>query len=310
MRFILLLLILTHCASFEKTAPEKKMETLSPAEKKVIEDYRAELEVGRSMAGKLITVYGSIGDIGLLNYLNELGLYVAQFSATPQKKFMFAILDDKSVNAYACPGGYIFITIGALRLARNEAELAAILGHEIAHVSKRHMMQTLLALSKEELDAKATRLKAERSTDVMKARQRPEADENDSATQFIKVIALASGGSNLNLLTAAKAGMNLMLEKGLNPQMELQADHEGVKYAASAGYDPFALKIFLARLQESKKNQKASSEVLDKTHPNFDKRTAEIDKALSEIDANGIIGATQQQRFQNKIKKLKQKIKV
>ncbi len=306
MRSILLLLILSHCVSSEKSVPDKQ-ENISPAEKKVIDEYRAELEVGRSMAGKLITVYGSVGNDAFLNYINQVGIYVAKFSAAPEKKYMFAVLNDKSVNAYACPGGYVFITMGALKLSRNEAELAGILGHEIAHVSKRHMMQTLLAMSKEELDKKSEQIKIERNSPEMHARQRPVADENDQATRFIKVLALATGSGNLNFLTAAKAGMNLMLQKGLDPKMELEADHEGVKYATAAGYSPTALKSFLTRLQASKKDKKSASEILDKTHPSFDKRNAEIDKALLEIDATSIVGATQQQRYKSKFKTLKTK---
>ena len=123
----------TSTKSAEVTGP-----ALSKEEQQFIDDYKAEVEVGRNMAGRLVAFYGEYLDPGLTEYINQVGRYVARNGDSPDRRYMFAVLDADSPNAFACPGGYILLTRGVIESAQNEAELAAILGHESAHVGKQH----------------------------------------------------------------------------------------------------------------------------------------------------------------------------
>jgi predicted Zn-dependent protease len=222
---------------------------------------------------------------------------------------MFAILDTEAVNAFACPGGYILVTQGAIRRAKNEAELGMILGHEVAHVGRQHMFNTLKAMDEEQ--AKKTAAEGERVTEIpesMRMRKRPVPEEVEGVKKLTRYLG-SSQVAGIGILQAAKAGMSLILEKGLDQKLEYEADQEGVKYAVRAGYDPDALKDFLARLEErARKNKKktgASSGDMGKTHPSSGERIARIESLLKDVlNADEIVGATGSQRFEKMHKRL------
>ena len=94
--------------------------------------------MGRALSARLIYKYGLIKNKKQTNYLNLVGHTVSRLSSRPELEFYFGILNSPDVNAFACPGGYILITKGALDLMDNEAQLAGVLAHEITHVSLRH----------------------------------------------------------------------------------------------------------------------------------------------------------------------------
>ena len=104
------------------------------------------------MAGRLLQYYGHYDNEELIKYINEVGLYVSANSDFPDRRYMFDIINTEEINAFACPGGYILISKGALRHAENEAELAHVLAHEIAHVGKKHMFDRLKSMTPEEME--------------------------------------------------------------------------------------------------------------------------------------------------------------
>lgn len=305
------LLILTGCTSTPKgqqeetSAPkdavktsESSQEALTPQQQQVLTDYKAEMEIGRTMSGRLLAFYGFVQDKKFTDYLNQVGNYVAKAGDYPNRKYMFMVLDTDQVNAFACPGGYILVTRGTIANARNEAELAAILGHESAHVGLQHMFNTLKRMNKDDADVLAKQAEARRNADpFLKSRQRPPAEENESGAALAKFLTTASG-AGLGILQAAKAGMSLMMEKGLDQRLEFEADREGVKYAVRAGYEPQALDTFLARLQEEKQKKEANSDILDKTHPPIPDRRKSIAQALAKMNVAQITGAVLQTRFE------------
>lgn len=266
---------------------------LSPAEEKALDEMRAETEIGRDMAGRLLAHYGTVGDESLLGYVNQVGRYVAGYGDYPDRRYMFAILDRDTVNAFACPGGYILITAGALRAVQTESQLAHILGHEITHVGKKHMYDTLKTMNAE--DAAENTKKGERELDaVLKARQRPKPSETSTGSMLVRYLS-GTSGAGLNLLQAAKAGMGVILEKGLDQKLEYEADAEGTKYAIRAGYSPYGLKAFLKRLEASQSQDDIKS--LGKTHPPVGQRLARIDAVLSELQAGEIKGSIGLERW-------------
>ncbi len=301
--------LLGSCSFGKSKTTEAVDPKLTAEQQKVLDEAHAEMEIGRNMAGRLLKFYGAYPDEKLVRYVNEVGLYVAKFSEYPERRFMFDIYNSETVNAFACPGGYILVSLGAIRTASNEAELAHILGHEVAHVGHKHMFNTLNKMSKEDLDKAAKDSEnVAQLPEELKARMRPEPE--DSAFGALVARYMAGSTAGLNVLQAAKAGMSLILEKGLGAELELEADRDGTKYAINAGYNPKALINFLCRLETDKGKPKdyclkpvqkdlASGKlsVLDRTHPPVPERVANIKDVLITMKAEDIIGAKGKKRF-------------
>ncbi len=311
MRISLLLfsMLMASCTSFVK----KEDSNLSKDEQDKINEYKAEVELGRNMAGRLLHYYGVYDDENLVNYLNLVGNYVASYSDYPDRRYMFNILDSETVNAFACPGGYILVTVGTLRLATNEAELAMVLGHEVAHVGKKHMFNTLRKMGDKERDDAAKSVDAKQhmhEPETMAARKRETAENNETGALIARYLS-GSTGIGLSLLQAAKAGMSLILEKGLDKKLEFEADTEGVRYAVRAGYQPDGLIQFLDRLQAQKEKDKGKLDmsILDKTHPKISERLATINAILDKMNAKEIAGARGEERFKKNLAALQAKKK-
>lgn len=279
---------------------------LSEKEKK-LEEARAEMEIGRNMAGRLIKYYGAYPDEKLVRYVNEVGGLVSRYSDYPDRKFMFEVYYSDDVNAFACPGGYILVSLGAIKNASNEAELAHVLGHEIAHVGKKHMFNALSKMSEDELK-KASEAKSKFDDEPMelKARRRPTPEQSEFGSLVARYISGSSAG--LNILQAAKAGMSLITEKGLGADLEFEADREGTKIATNAGYYSKGLVNFLCRIEVhrghapdyclQKQNEKEPPKsVLDRTHPSIPDRVLNIKGVLQAMRANEVIGAKGRKRY-------------
>lgn len=295
--FPFLIAFMIRCATSSSVQTEV-LNKVNEHQKKVLSEYTAEVDIGRNMAGRLLNFYGVVEDQALIKYVNEVGSFVGTVSDHPERHYMFAILESEMVNAFACPGGYILVTQGSLRQAENEAELAAILGHEVAHVGEKHMFNTLIKSKNKEL-ANENKNQQSDESDEAKMRERPKLEIDKSATGDILARYL-SGATNAgaSLLQAAKDGMGLILEKGLDKNLEFQADALGTRYAIRAGYKPDALYQFLARLEKNKRKRHVDTSVLDKTHPKLSERRKKIASLLTELNAKQIVGASVRERFQ------------
>ena len=299
-------LIISGCSSSEKTdqSSQTEISNLSKEDQRKVDSYRAEVFIGRNMAGRLLQFYGVTDNTPLIEYINKVGNYVAAYSDFPDRRYMFQVIDSPEINAFACPGGYILITTGTLKFAKNEAELAAILGHEIAHVGLRHMFNTIKEMDEKELEATADAIdKNTKIDEELQARKRPDADESE----FGNIVAryLTGGTSGVSIVKAASAGMEVMLHKGLDKKYEYEADREGVKYAINAGYAPYALAAFLSRL-EKYKAKSGASDGFSKTHPSPKNRIRNIAKKLEEMDARNIAGAYGSERYMEQKSTIKQ----
>ncbi|HXF96588.1 MAG TPA: M48 family metalloprotease, partial [Gemmatimonadales bacterium] len=102
-----------------------------------------EIRLGRDYDQEVVATLGLYPDSGLQRYVHELGLRLARTSERPSLPWTFRVVDDPVVNAFALPGGYIYVTRGILAHFNSEAELAAVLGHEIGHVTARHSVSQI-----------------------------------------------------------------------------------------------------------------------------------------------------------------------
>jgi len=182
-----------------------------------------ERQIGQEQHPRLLVQFGgAYDDPALRAYVDELGQKLARVSELPELDFTFTLLDSEVVNAFALPGGYVYITRGLLALAENEAEVAGVLGHEIGHVTARHSAQRVT-------QAQTTGILATLGT----------------------IGAAILGGEAAGQLAqqAFGAGAQAWLASYSRDQ-ELEADRLGVRYLIRAGYDPEAMATFLAKLGE------------------------------------------------------------
>jgi predicted Zn-dependent protease len=160
-----------------------------------------EIRAGQRAARESARTLGLVADQELQDYVQQVGVRVAGASERSQLPWTFRVLDDAMPNAFALPGGYVFVTRGLLGVVNSEAELAGVLAHEIGHVNARHGLQALARRSGAQLGIWAVPITELRSLD---------------------------GGA------AAGAGL-LFVEHA--PEAERQADDLGFRYMLAAGYD-------------------------------------------------------------------------
>jgi predicted Zn-dependent protease len=191
-----------------------------------------EVDIGRGVAATVAGYYKLDRDPALTDYVSMVGLTVAAANPRSDIRYRFGVLDSDQVNAISAPGGYIFVTRGALALMDDEAELAGVLGHEVGHVNEKHVVNEIQKRALKDLGA-----------DVAQA-----ALKTDPAA----LDAVVGLGSNI-------------LFVGLSREDELEADSLGAVYAAQAGYDPTGLLRFVQKLQTNESKPFMAS--LRATHP-------------------------------------------
>lgn len=180
-------------------------------------------------------------------YINLVGQTIAEVSDRPNLPFRFAILNSQEQNAFAAPGGYIFITVGLLKTLKNEAELAGVLAHEVAHVTERHMLETI---------RRGAILGSVSEFTLTAMRKDP--------AMFSNVIEEMS---------------ELLFTKGLDRDKEFEADVVGIEYAYRAGYHPQGLRDYLKTL--AREEGKVQSRFFT-THPSTNLRISKIDGLLKD----------------------------
>ncbi len=212
--------------------------------------------MGYSLAS-VVAQTGIYNDKYWSKYINYVGSRIVSFSDAYDVPFKFYILNTDIPNAYAFPGGIIFITKGLLKSIHSEAELACILGHEIAHVTHYHGM---LEMEKRKHHIKADDAFAELDDEM------PDAfDEETSAVE--------------NELEDEMFSMYETLVKGRSDAYEEEADYVGAIYAARAGYEPAALLTVIQRIASQRSNEgHYRAELLGKRLTLFKKNLSKIDK--------------------------------
>ena len=213
-------------------------------------DETSESDIGAGVAANLLGAVPLVKDEALQTYINQLGWWlVQQQTERSDLTWRFGVLDTDSLNAFAAPGGYVFITRGLLLNMRNEAELAGVLAHEISHVLKRHHLNAIQKGAKTGLVA-------------------------DLASMAVSNSKYGSLGEK-----AIGAGTELYA-RGLDKEDEFEADRMGVVLAARAGYDPYGLPAVLQTLDAM--NAKDSGlALMFKTHPAPQKRLELLDVVMS-----------------------------
>ena len=205
-----------------------------------------EISIGREMNPDILKQYGDYPAAELQNYVSSVGKRLADVSDRPDLFFHFRVVNTPVVNAFALPGGYVYVTRGLLAYANSESELAGVLGHEIGHVTARHAV-----------------------------RQYSKAASYSIATGIASI--LVPGVSNFGQIADIAF---LAISNGYSRDYEREADRLGVKYALKAGYDPKAVSTFLHTLEllDTMKGQKTYHSLFA-THPKTEERVTLAESA-------------------------------
>lgn len=231
-----------------------------------------EYYIGRSVAATLLSQYPLLKSRKITDYVNQVGITLSLHSDRPYTHagYHFAVLSSTEINAFACPGGLIFITKGMLSAVRNEDELAAVLAHEIAHISHRDGIGAI---------------KKSRWTEAL--------------TIMGTTAAKQYGSSGLSQLVGIFEGsiddvVKTLVVNGYGRAQEYDADKAAVTYLAKAGYNPSAMKAFLERLNTQRN---ATDGGLFKTHPSTGDRIDNVADSIPPAKAEAVPSKKRIDRF-------------
>ncbi|HMJ50227.1 MAG TPA: M48 family metalloprotease [Burkholderiales bacterium] len=213
---------------------------------------KEEVEIGSGIASNLLGAAPLVPDANVQKYVNLIGSWVAQQSERSNLQWHFGVLDTNDVNAFATPGGYVFITKGLLLKMQSEAELAGVLGHEIGHVLKKYHLKAI--------------------------------QKNAQMGLFADAFSIAAqSGKNTAAFTKVVGAGTELYARGLDKEDEFEADRIGVVLAARAGYDPYGLPLVLQTLADLNP-QDSSLALMFKTHPAPTARLEALGKEMTVLD--------------------------
>ena len=226
-----------------------------------------EKEIGLEEHEKVLASMPLLEDEVLLAYVREVGNKAAAVSHRPELDYTFNIIDSPEINAFALPGGYIYVNRGLLTFMNSEAELAAVLSHEIGHITARHAVQ-------------------------QQARGRI-AQTAATVGGFVTAVATGSGyvGSQISEVASIWAQTGL---SGFGRENELEADSLAAEYLVKAGYDPAAMIDVITVLKNQEdfnrlvSNNSGGYHGLFATHPRNDTRLQQTIAQVSDISGNEI----------------------
>jgi predicted Zn-dependent protease len=210
-----------------------------------------DVELGKEAASQIEQQVAVINNEHLVRFVNEIGGKLAKQTEAGQYPYTFKVVYDKSINAFALPGGPAYIHTGLISQAENEAQIAGVLAHEIAHVALRHG-----------------------TAQASKA----------NAAQLLAGIggAMLGGGGMLGQLAQMGAGLgaNSLLLK-FSRDAESDADLLGARMMAKAGYDPVEMAKFFAKLEEEEKKSGRSTPQFLSDHPSPGNRVKAVQQEVS-----------------------------
>ena len=250
---------LTQCAVNPATG-ERELSLVSEAQ---------EIQMGREADQQIVASIGLYDDAAVQRYVDGIGQRLASTSDRPDLPWTFRVVDDASVNAFALPGGFVYITRGIMTHLNSEAELAGILGHEIAHITAKHSVSQI---SKAQLTQLGLGVGM-----ILVPEAAPFAD-------------LASAGAQLLFLKFGRDDEN-------------QADEFGVQYMARQGYAPAELAEVMQMLERSSRMGQSQGRLPEwlSTHPDPANRVGNIIEEIDQLPANVSANTVRRDEYMRRI---------
>jgi predicted Zn-dependent protease len=213
-----------------------------------------ELALGAADAAKVDSQLPLIHDTAITQYVATLGKSMASRTSRSDLDWHFAVVNSSEVNAFALPGGFIYVNRGAIEHADREDQLAGIMGHEIGHVVRRHSVKQL------------------------EKRERGEVG-------LVMLCTLTRACRTLGGQVAIDVGANALVAR-YSQHDEAEADSEGVVNTVRAGIDPEGLPSFFQKLLDIQKQQPTAVEAFFSTHPTDQSRVAATRRQIAELPGN------------------------
>ncbi len=216
-----------------------------------------ETRLGREIMQQIQASRDYLDDAEITEYLNALGDRLAANSPSPYRRFEFFVVRDPTINAFALPGGYIGVHTGLISAVRNESELAAVLAHEIAHVTQNHI---------------ARMVDAQKSSGL--------------ATLAALAVAILAARANSQVSQAAvtlAGAMNVQSQLDFSRDHEREADRVGLQTLVQAGYAPAGMVSFFERLQAEGRLVESNAPAYLRTHPLTFQRIADMQNRVADM---------------------------
>lgn len=198
-------------------------------------------------------------DLSLIDYVDSIGQRLVAANPQAGQRFNFFVLKDRSINAFAMPAGFIGVHSGLIFAAEHESELAAVLAHEMAHVTQEHLAR---------------------------GQERHRLDRLLALGGTIAAIAAASGGQSLDVVAAtAQVGSGLALQNQLSHSrdFEREADRVGLEFLSRAGFDPQGMPDFFERLYQRSRFTDQQAYAFLRTHPVTSERLADSQNRVQQL---------------------------
>ena len=208
-----------------------------------------EMKLGKQLALEVEQNAKIVDDPVIAEYVNRIGQNIVNNSDS-KVPFTIKVIDSEEVNAFALPGGYFYVNTGLIELAEDEAELAGVMAHEIAHVAARHGTRS------------ATK---------------------GHLSQLMTIpLMLIGGWAGYGIQQAANFAIPMTMLK-FSRAFEIEADFLGVQYLYKTGYDPSSMVQFFERLKSLQKKKKSSIAAAFSTHPLTTKRIKIVQSTIDEL---------------------------
>jgi predicted Zn-dependent protease len=281
-----LLLVLSSCETIQSSLDDLNINVESEDVKNIAESAKAvgksfeditpeqEYYIGRAVGATILDQYDPYVAEDPTTYINLLGQSLALFSDRPETfgGYHFLILDSDEINAFAAPGGFIFISRGLLRCANSEDAVAAVLAHEIGHVQEKHGLK---AIKKSRVSSALAGLAKTTAGTVMTD------DQLDDLTTIFD--------NTIGDITST------LIDSGYSQLQEREADMDAIKILKRSGYNPYAL-IDLLRVMD--KRLKPDGKDFAKTHPDPEDRITYIERNIEESDKRSRASGAKQERYE------------
>jgi predicted Zn-dependent protease len=226
--------------------------------------------IGQNFAKEVESQNKVTQDTILDNYVNQVGQKVASISDRKDIQYHFKVLESPEINAFACPGGFIYVYTGLLKVMDNEAQLAGVLGHEIGHVVARHSVKRL-----------------------------------QQVLGLQVLLSLTLGESSELTQKAVGTGITLIMQ-GYSRQNEFEADYDGTLYMTKAGYNPEGMLQLFEKFKAMEKERKSTFiDELLASHPPTPERITKVEgetKSLNLTDKRLVLGQESYQKIKSRLK--------